>query len=454
MAILDPSVPRSGMSRVRTAVAATAVVACALMPLASLQPWAIAAAEAQRRPPGDGRTAAPSGRSPLRRRHPTPAPRDASARPIAIAGRAAPRSARRPCGPAFRTASERQRVQAALQSEHPAATCRASTAGVDTNVERECQRERPVERRSRTFSPTSTRTSPNTVDSHDAGDDQDAKGRTADPRMVAALTAALKDTDKDVRETALHALVQLRDPSIFEPLVQALGDAVARRARAGGVRPRSAARSARGRAARRRAEGCRTRTCASRPRSRSVSCAIAAPCRRSPPRSTTRTTTCASRRCSRSDSSRPGGVRGARGRDARRESGRARAGRVRARPDSRSAGGRAADLRARRTPARRPRTGGVRARTDPRPAAVEALVIALKDSDARRARAGGVRARPDSRPARHRRPDGRPERPERRRPPAGGVRARSARSIPIRRRCRSGGSAAPPAIRRPRRCRS
>ena len=46
----------------------------------------------------------------------------------------------------------------------------------------------------------------------------------ADPRMVAALTAALKDTDKEVRETAMHALVQLRDPAIFEPLVQALKD--------------------------------------------------------------------------------------------------------------------------------------------------------------------------------------------------------------------------------------
>ena len=38
-----------------------------------------------------------------------------------------------------------------------------------------------------------------------------ASGRR-DPRTVAALTAALKDTDKDVRETAMHALVQMRDP--------------------------------------------------------------------------------------------------------------------------------------------------------------------------------------------------------------------------------------------------
>jgi len=47
----------------------------------------------------------------------------------------------------------------------------------------------------------------------------------ADPRAVAALMEALKDTDKEVRETAMHALVQMRDPRIFEPLVAALKDA-------------------------------------------------------------------------------------------------------------------------------------------------------------------------------------------------------------------------------------
>ena len=58
-------------------------------------------------------------------------------------------------------------------------------------------------------------------------DHENDKARKADPRTIAALTAALKDTDKDVRETALQALVQLRDPGIFEPLVQALADAAA-----------------------------------------------------------------------------------------------------------------------------------------------------------------------------------------------------------------------------------
>ena len=46
----------------------------------------------------------------------------------------------------------------------------------------------------------------------------------ADPKVVAALTEALKDSDKEVRESAMHALVQLRDPGIFEPLVAALKD--------------------------------------------------------------------------------------------------------------------------------------------------------------------------------------------------------------------------------------
>ena len=72
----------------------------------------------------------------------------------------------------------------------------------------------------------------NTVEAVVAGAVQGATGavaaqegkRTVDPRTVAALTAALKDSDKEVRETAMHALVQLRDPSIFEPLVQALKD--------------------------------------------------------------------------------------------------------------------------------------------------------------------------------------------------------------------------------------
>ena len=45
IAILDPKVPRSGVSPVRAALAAAAV-ACALPPLAAMQPWAVATVEA------------------------------------------------------------------------------------------------------------------------------------------------------------------------------------------------------------------------------------------------------------------------------------------------------------------------------------------------------------------------------------------------------------------------
>jgi beta-lactamase regulating signal transducer with metallopeptidase domain len=58
-------------------------------------------------------------------------------------------------------------------------------------------------------------------------DKDSGQGRTRDPRTVNALVEALKDTDKDVRETAVNALVQMRDPRIFDPLVAALKDASA-----------------------------------------------------------------------------------------------------------------------------------------------------------------------------------------------------------------------------------
>jgi HEAT repeat protein/beta-lactamase regulating signal transducer with metallopeptidase domain len=66
-----------------------------------------------------------------------------------------------------------------------------------------------------------------TVEHAGQDDSRGRNGRTRDPRMVNALLEALKDTDKDVRETAMHALVQMRDPRMFEPLVAALKDASA-----------------------------------------------------------------------------------------------------------------------------------------------------------------------------------------------------------------------------------
>ena len=48
-----------------------------------------------------------------------------------------------------------------------------------------------------------------------------------DPRAIDALIEALKDSDKGVRETAMAALAHVRDPRVFDPLVGALRDSSA-----------------------------------------------------------------------------------------------------------------------------------------------------------------------------------------------------------------------------------
>ena len=70
LAILDPSVPRAGLSRLRTS-AATTIFALAVLPLASVQPWKFAAAEQPQTPrPTLAQTAAAADPAPT----PTPAP--------------------------------------------------------------------------------------------------------------------------------------------------------------------------------------------------------------------------------------------------------------------------------------------------------------------------------------------------------------------------------------------
>jgi HEAT repeat protein/beta-lactamase regulating signal transducer with metallopeptidase domain len=207
MAILDPSLPRSGVSRLRT-VAATALFACAVMPLASVQPWTIAAREG---------AAAPATQTQTEKTV-------ASAQPAASPP-PAPRRYREPNSEIVQSAVQSSVqngiqgvVQGALQGSIQGAL-QGVAAGVDAHAIANLQ--------SNIQSTIQSNVHSNIAEhggSHDAGDDQGPKGKGADPRMVAALTAALKDTDKEVRETALQALVRLRDPSVFEPLVQALSD--------------------------------------------------------------------------------------------------------------------------------------------------------------------------------------------------------------------------------------
>jgi HEAT repeat protein/beta-lactamase regulating signal transducer with metallopeptidase domain len=203
IAILDPKVPRAGVSRIRTAVAAT-TVACALPPLAAVQPWVVAEAapaailEFKGAAESTSAPEAPQVATPVPRPAPSPAPSpspspDVSdseiARALAIA----------------LVDSAQAAVQSVAQAAVQGAVQGAAQGSAQGVVEEAIQ---------------------GAIQSATAFVEQEgaAKRSGADPRMVAALTAALKDSDKDVRETAMHALIQLRDPSIFEPLVQALKD--------------------------------------------------------------------------------------------------------------------------------------------------------------------------------------------------------------------------------------
>jgi len=208
MAILDPKVPRAGVSRLRAALA-IATVACALPPIATLQPWmvepvsaatqvadnaSIANAPARTHQPSTG---APE-QMPAVAAHPMPSPH-----PI-------PQPAPPPHPQVGDAVADATRAAAALNIDVQAMT-QAVAQSVQSEVQSSVQ--------SAIQGPLHA-----VIQEFGAGWTIQEGKRTADPRMVAALTAALKDSDKEVRETAMHALIQLRDPSIYEPLVQALKD--------------------------------------------------------------------------------------------------------------------------------------------------------------------------------------------------------------------------------------
>ena len=204
IAILDPKLPRSGVSRVRTA-AATALGACAVLPLSTLQPWVYAApaqtfevgesvvvslAQGTPRPepsaagaPAAGRTPEPGpGPEPQAAPRPTPATQPHVAPHASVAAELA-LAALEAISDGAAEGLVRDAVQGALEG---------AIGGIAAHV-----------------------------------DQAAARREEPDPRTIAALTAALKDSDREVRATAMHALVRLRHPGIFEPLVAALKDSSA-----------------------------------------------------------------------------------------------------------------------------------------------------------------------------------------------------------------------------------
>jgi HEAT repeat protein/beta-lactamase regulating signal transducer with metallopeptidase domain len=237
IAILDPSVPRRGLTRLRAAMA-TAVFAIVLVPIASVQPWAeeraaVKADETMTTPASPAQTQEPAvpREAPAPQPQPTPAP---AAQPQAPAQPDQPEGRGRREGLASVDADGMIQsvtqgvVQGTVQGMKGgiaggiAGGVAGSVAGgiaggvvggvaggvahgVGTSV-----------------ADTVADVAAHVMDAQD--DSGKAQGSTMDSRTVNALIEALKDSDKEVRETALSALSRIRDPRVFEPLSTALHD--------------------------------------------------------------------------------------------------------------------------------------------------------------------------------------------------------------------------------------
>lgn len=201
IAILDPRVPRAGLTRGRT-LAVAALACCTVAPLGALQPWTstnmTGEAVEQSSPvaPDTQRADAltpPSTKPVEPKPTPAPIPRSTAVEPQQEATVAAHEPGLPEPHPVPMPAPAPEPHATPMVTIAPATITHAVTEAIkDLNIEE-----------------------------HQA---ENARTSRADPRTVAALTAALKDTDKEVRETAMHALVQMKDPVVFDPLVQALKD--------------------------------------------------------------------------------------------------------------------------------------------------------------------------------------------------------------------------------------
>jgi HEAT repeat protein/beta-lactamase regulating signal transducer with metallopeptidase domain len=216
LAILDPSVPRAGLSRLRT-IAATVFFALGVLPLASLQAWQVATPNE----PQPAQIATPQST-------PVPSPQSAPAPTPAAPAQSEPSAMSSDQQRAVRNARRAEDiVSASVQSAVESAVASTVQPNVQTHVQTNVVPTVNTTVGHLDFDRTLDFALGNHPNWQNAQENNPAAKQPqgkADPRTIAALTAALKDTDKDVRETALHALVQLRDPGVFDPLIQALSD--------------------------------------------------------------------------------------------------------------------------------------------------------------------------------------------------------------------------------------
>jgi HEAT repeat protein/beta-lactamase regulating signal transducer with metallopeptidase domain len=248
MAILDPSVPRRGLTRAR-ALAAAVVFAALIVPVASVQPWA------EERPPsplrgyGEDGAAVKGSQGEIAQTQNAQNPQS----PIeAYPGQAEADNRRNARNQDVIQGNIQGNIQGAIQGAVQGGIQGGIRGGVTGGVAgAEIGRAVAAGLGEAVASGVAGGITGGIVGgiaggiadsvagiaheavSEHAVQDKDEKihdgqqGRTLDPRTVNALMEALKDTDKEVRETAMSALVQMRDPRIFDPLVLALKDSSA-----------------------------------------------------------------------------------------------------------------------------------------------------------------------------------------------------------------------------------
>jgi beta-lactamase regulating signal transducer with metallopeptidase domain len=238
MAILDDARNRQSVSY--GAAGAAGILCLALVaPLAALDPWALSAAEAQSTavaiPPGAG----PTPKAPKTPR-PVVAPRAAApvlgvVAPVALAELTEVNELADVSEADIAVAIEPVIATASVYAvEHvaPVAVRVAHDAAfavhVNTNVDVDEQTlPTPSPTPTATPTPQPTPNPPNPPKAESRAQRPERVRREpvpADPRVIAALGGALKDTDVEVRQQAAHSLGQMRDPAAVDALIPALQD--------------------------------------------------------------------------------------------------------------------------------------------------------------------------------------------------------------------------------------
>jgi HEAT repeat protein/beta-lactamase regulating signal transducer with metallopeptidase domain len=209
IAILDPGVPRAGLSRAR-ALMVVAIAAAAVAPLGALQPWTIDDPASTIVSTDEVSAKAAAVVDPIVA---TNAPLAAVTESESAQKRMQDAGATRPVPRAVTGERFAEAIPSIVRSAADSLAVSGISEAVGSALAEAVASQAPNPNPNPNPNPQS------------AQNPRRGKNQPADPRLVAALTAALKDTDKGVREAALQALVELRDPAVFDPLVQALKDA-------------------------------------------------------------------------------------------------------------------------------------------------------------------------------------------------------------------------------------